>query len=185
MPVPSERTALYRYFDANGDLLYIGISIDPDGRLKAHRHGHAPWVGEVARRAIEWRDSRPLALKAEEEAIRAERPRFNGKHNYDDAPFDPSTWPKVTAGRKVASLAELMRSEIRDGRWAYGQRIPSLRTLGEAAGASSCIVSKASVILQSEGILDFRSGHGLFVTRRRWSGPKLPHDWFYQFGFPG
>jgi len=185
MPETSERTALYRYFDGAGDLLYVGISIDPDGRLKAHRDNHEPWIPMAARRTVEWLASRPLALKAEEAAIKAERPRYNEKHNYNDAPFDPSIWPKVTARPKVPAIAELMRTEITAGRWAHGQRIPPLRTLGAAVGASSRIVSQASVILQEEGLLDFRPGHGLFVTRPRWSGPKLPHDWFRQFGFPG
>jgi hypothetical protein len=184
-PKTPERTALYRYFDVNGDLLYIGISINPDGRLQAHRDNHEPWVPAVASRTIEWLDSRPLALKAEEEAIKAERPRYNEKHNYDDAPFDPSSWLKVTARPKVPVIAELMRTEITSGRLAHRQRIPSLRTLGAAVDASSRLVSQASVILQEAGLLDFRPGHGLFVSRRRWTGPKLPHDWFRQLGFPG
>jgi DNA-binding GntR family transcriptional regulator len=76
-------------------------------------------------------------------------------------------------------------TEITTGRWAHGQRIPSLRTLGAAASASSRIVSQASVLLQREGLLDFQPGRGLFVIRPRWPGPKLPHDWFRQLGFPG
>ena len=182
---PPQRAALYRYFDTNDLLLYIGISVDPDARLKAHRANREPWVGAAVRRTVEWHESRPLALKAEEEAIKAECPRYNEKHNYDDATFDPTSWPKVAAGRKVAAIAELMRSEIIDGRWLDGQRIPSLRILGEAAGVSMRLASKASVILQGEGLLDFRSGHGLFVTRSRRSFPKLPHDWPRTCGFPG
>jgi predicted GIY-YIG superfamily endonuclease len=187
MPETAERTALYRYFDANDELLYIGISNDPDFRAKAHLYESRPddWPKKAARRTVEWHDSRPLALKAEEDAIKAERPRYNEKHNYDDAPFDPSSWPKVTAWPKVPAIADLMRTEITSGRWAHSQRIPSLRTLGTAVGASSRIVSQASVLLQGEGLLDFQPGRGLFVTRPRWSGPKLPHDWFHQFGFPG
>ncbi len=91
----------------------------------------------------------------------------------------------VTAWPKVPAIAELMRAEITAGRWALGQRIPSLRTLGAAVGASSRIVSQASVLLQGEGLLDFQPGRGVFVARPHWSGPKLPHDWFRQFGFPG
>lgn len=185
MPESPERTALYRYFDATNELLYIGISIDPDGRLRAHRDNHEPWVPVIASRTVEWLDSRPLALKAEEEAIKAERPRYNEKHNYDDAPFDPSSWAEVTAWPKVPAIAELMRTEIAAGRWAHGQRIPSLRTLGAAVGASSRIVSQASVLLQGEGLLDFQPGRGLFVTRPHWSGPKLPHNFFLELGFPG
>lgn len=185
MPESSERTALYRYFDADDDLLYIGISIDPDGRLRAHRDNREPWVPAIATRTVEWLDSRSLALKAEEGAIKAERPRYNEKHNYDDAPFDPASWPKVAGFHKVPGIAELMRTEIGSGRWAPRQRIPSLRTLGVAAGASMRVVSQASVLLQGEGLLDLQPGRGLFVTRPHRPGLKLPHDHFWKLGFPG
>jgi predicted GIY-YIG superfamily endonuclease len=165
MPETPERTALYRHFDVAGNVLYIGVSMDPEGRWMAHRGNQEPWIHQAVRRADEWHDSRPDALAAEAAAIKAERPPFNGKHNYDDATFDPDSWPKVPAGRKVESIAELMRSEIVGLRWSHGQRIPSLRTLSTATGASTRLVSKASAILQDEGFLDFQPGHGLFVTR--------------------
>lgn len=185
MPESPERTAVYRHFNANGDVLYIGASKDPEGRWVAHRGNQEPWIHQAVRRVDEWHGSRAEALIAEAAAIRAERPPFNGTHNYDDAPFDPTSWPKATPGRKVASIAELMRSEILNGRWAHGQRIPSLRTLGGACGASSVVVSKASAILQGERLLCFQPGRGLFVTRPTKHRAKLPHDYFRKFGFPG
>ena len=63
--------------------------------------------------------------------------------------------------------------------------LAALRTLGDAVGASSVMVSKASAILQGEGLLGFHPGRGLFVTRPRRHRAKLPHDYFRQFGFPG
>ncbi|WP_331736953.1 GntR family transcriptional regulator (plasmid) [Streptomyces canus] len=182
-----EHTALYRYFDSDGELLYIGVSSDPDIRWKAHLYESRPggWPKRAVRRTVEWHDSRPEALKAEEAAIKAERPRHNGTHNYDEARFDPARWPRLSPGRRVAAVAELMRSEILDGRWAHGQRIPSLSVLGAAARVSARLVSQASVKLQGEGLLDFQPGRGLFVTHPPMQRSKLPHDWFYQFGFPG
>jgi predicted GIY-YIG superfamily endonuclease len=186
MPESLQRTALYRYFDAHDMLLYVGISINPDERWKAHLHQHRqPWTARSVRRTLEWRDSREDALAAEALAIRSERPLYNGTHNYDDAPFDPSSWPKATPGRKVDTIAELMRSEILGGRWSHGQRIPSLRTLGKAAGDSMRIVSQASVILQDEGLLNFQPGRGLFVLNPQKPRPKLPHDWPRAVSFPG
>jgi Bacterial regulatory proteins, gntR family len=185
MPESPQRTAVYRHFDAQGDLLYLGISIDPEVRLKAHRDNHEPWVQAAVRYTVEWHDTRADALKAEADAIRVEHPRFNLTHNYDDAPFNPESWTKVSANSKVPAIAELMRSEIVNGRWIPGQRIPSLRTLGDAAGASVRIVSKASVALQNEGLLDFQPGRGLFVTRTKKPRLRLPHDWPRSYGFPG
>ncbi|MFJ9633755.1 GntR family transcriptional regulator [Streptomyces sp. NPDC101175] len=181
----SERTALYRHFDANGDVLYIGISKDPDERWMAHRGNQEPWIHLAVRRTDEWYDSRPLALKAEEAAIKAERPPFNGKHNYDDVTFDPASWSRVQGPTKIASVADLMRAEITSQRWPEGYRIPPLKTLAGAAGVSLSIASKASGLLQREGRIRFDSGHGLFVTRPCRPGLKLSHDWFHQFDFPG
>lgn len=58
--------------------------------------------------------------------------------------------------------------------------------------------SKAVVALQGEGALIFKAGHGVFVAHpgapstlpvesedSRRTFPKVPHDWFWQFGFPG
>lgn len=172
MPEP-ERTALYRHFGADGELLYIGISKDPDGRWADHRANPKPWVHRAARRIDEWYDSRPEALAAEEAAIRAERPGHNGTHNYDAAPFTAETWPTVTGGRgsSVTYLTSLLRDEISCGRWRVGMRLPSLATIAEATGVSPRTVSLAMSRLQRAGLVAFRSGRGLFVRR-----PVTLHD---------
>ncbi|MFI7890919.1 GntR family transcriptional regulator [Streptomyces sp. CACIS-1.16CA] len=207
MPTPPERTALYRLYDADDVLLYIGISNNPDFRWKAHLYSREPWPKQVTRHVIEWWSTREEAVAAEAAAIKAERPRHNGKHNYDDAPFDPASWPTASAPHKVRSIADLIRTEVSSGRWAHGQRIPSLRTLAGTVGASMRIVSQASALLQHEGVLELRPGHGVFVAamaspahsshregasrdQRTPGAPdpgraKLPHDGFYALGFPG
>lgn len=67
------RTAVYRCYDVNDSLVYIGSSNDPPDRVSAHRARGVP----VARWTAEWFDSRDEALTAETEAIAAERPPFN------------------------------------------------------------------------------------------------------------
>lgn len=203
MPDPPDRIALYRLYDADGGLLYIGISNDPDFRWKAHLYElrRGDWPKKAVRRSLEWYDSRALALAAEEKAIKAERPRYNGTHNYDVAPFDPSSWPLAERGRKVEHVAALMRSEIINCRWTVGQRLPPVRAIGAATGASQQVVSKASAELQRERLLVFEPGRGLFVSDgiprepaqaepeqpepARWHLPRLPHDWPRRCGFPG
>jgi len=190
MSAPTGRTALYRFYDAHGQLLYVGISCDPDARWKAHRYEEPKeWCPLVASRTLEWLDSREEALAAEVIAIKSEKPRFNGTHNQDDAEFDPRAWPLVTGNTKYPQVVALMRGEIVTGAWAPGKRIPSLTTLGEAAGVSKSIVGKAAGHLKREGLLAFRAGHGLFVAElTMYDTPvrmpakskafvKLPHDW--------
>lgn len=70
------RTAVYRLFDASDVLLYIGVTDNPDRRFASHE-ALKPWWPDVARKAIEWHDTRDLAEAAEDEAIQAEHALYN------------------------------------------------------------------------------------------------------------
>jgi predicted GIY-YIG superfamily endonuclease len=72
----SGQTALYRLFAADGALLYIGIAKNVGRRREEHARIQ-PWWLEVQRQTVEWHPDRVAALKAEAEAIRDERPRYN------------------------------------------------------------------------------------------------------------
>lgn len=73
------KTALYRHFDASGELLYVGISLSAVQRLAQHRQT-AQWFDRIARIDIEWHDSREQALAAEIQAIMHEQPKCNIQH---------------------------------------------------------------------------------------------------------
>jgi prevent-host-death family protein len=72
----NQPTALYRLFSAAGRLLYVGISSNPDERLKQHA-STAPWWKEVASHAVERHPDRAAAAAAELEAIKTEGPQYN------------------------------------------------------------------------------------------------------------
>lgn len=74
-PRPPERTALYRYWDADGNLLYVGITNNPT--VRHYQHVSKPWRSSAVRRDIEWYETRGEALAAEARAIRAESPLHN------------------------------------------------------------------------------------------------------------
>jgi len=76
MALPTERTALYRLFDASGTLLYVGITNNPKKRFMTHR-SEKPWWAQVDKISIEWFESRHKASKAETRAIATEGPRHN------------------------------------------------------------------------------------------------------------
>lgn len=68
--------AIYRIYDRDGLLLYIGKTVDPGNRIRDHR-ADKPWWKEVARIDIEHvRDSVDLG-RIEAQAIRNERPLYN------------------------------------------------------------------------------------------------------------
>ena len=78
------RTALCRHFDADGALLYVGISLNSVARLAQHKLT-AHWFAAIARIEIEWHPTRQSAESAEIVAIQNERPMHNLKHGLPPA----------------------------------------------------------------------------------------------------
>jgi predicted GIY-YIG superfamily endonuclease len=72
--------ALYRFYDADGVLLYVGITADPGVRFKKHRHDKEWWT-QVATIRIQKLPTRAAVLAAEKKAISDERPLWNIAHN--------------------------------------------------------------------------------------------------------
>jgi predicted GIY-YIG superfamily endonuclease len=92
----SRRTALYRFFDSEERLLYVGVAFDPEARWKEHAKSK-PWWHDVTRKVIEWRPTRTDALIAEAEVIRAGRPLYNVK----DSNVSRSAGPRPHAAVRV------------------------------------------------------------------------------------
>lgn len=71
-----ESTCLYRHFDGDGRLLYVGISLSPTYRSSQHRT-RSSWYRAVANITVEWFPSRRAAEAAENAAIAQENPIHN------------------------------------------------------------------------------------------------------------
>lgn len=78
------KTALYRHFDAFGRLLYVGISGSHLRRLAQHADG-ASWATDIASVTVDHYPTRAVAVAAERQAIRTERPAHNIAHAVSDA----------------------------------------------------------------------------------------------------
>lgn len=78
-PVPQ---TLYRFFNANGDLLYIGVTANAHRRITDHRD-EKEWWTEIQTITLEHFPDRDSVLKAERAAIKAELPLYNVVHNRD------------------------------------------------------------------------------------------------------
>lgn len=70
------RTALYRLYDADDQLLYVGISLNPASRWTQHANDKS-WWQDIARTDVEWLPSREEALGAEVRSIQTEQPLHN------------------------------------------------------------------------------------------------------------
>lgn len=67
---------VYRHFDADGRLLYIGCTCDPVVRIALHR-AQSRWYEQIARIEMVRYPDPTLAIEAEADAIRVERPPYN------------------------------------------------------------------------------------------------------------
>lgn len=75
--VPVDRpTAVYRFFDADDQLLYVGITHSLGTRFVAHERSSAWWPLQRSVKVV-WRDTRTAALEEERAAIRDEKPLCN------------------------------------------------------------------------------------------------------------
>jgi hypothetical protein len=77
---------LYRHFDPNGELLYVGVSLHALNRQNQH-FKEAEWQKSIYQIVIEPFETREQGLAAEELAIRTEFPKFNSTHNKRRHPY--------------------------------------------------------------------------------------------------
>ena len=73
------KTQLYRHYDSDKKLLYVGISLSAAARLAQHRDA-AHWFDDIATVTIETFPNREAALAAERKAIINEKPVCNIHH---------------------------------------------------------------------------------------------------------
>jgi DNA-binding transcriptional regulator YhcF (GntR family) len=144
-----ERTALYRLYGAEDDLLYVGITGKPGPRWTQHA-ADKPWWPQVARREIEWFDSRPLAAEAEVTAIRAESPKHNGSCALDRHGLH-------------RQIADTLRDAIYGGTIPAGSQLPSESNLVERFSTTRATVRKGIALLRAEGLIVSHQGKGAFV----------------------
>lgn len=138
------KCALYRHFDKDGALLYVGISYNPFKRTGNHVF-NAGWFGDVSRIDIEWHATREKALWFEELAIAKENPKYNSMR---------------PAGIVDGSESEPARKGIRARKPEVQQEIDAIiqeaATLGHKLKRNSCL----AVVQHQIGLIkDGKSPH--------------------------
>jgi hypothetical protein len=68
-------SCVYRLFDGDGVLLYVGMALRPDNRIVRHRS--KPWGHLIASCTESWYPNREQAKAAERSAIHHEDPVYN------------------------------------------------------------------------------------------------------------
>ena len=76
--------------------------------------------------------------------------------------------PDGARGRPVYSAVfEALQADIREGRWAPGERLPSITQLAKDFHVGTGSIREALQSLQSIGLVSIEHGRGVFVTRSR------------------
>lgn len=138
------RYALYRFFDAQGALLYIGRTNDMNRRGDHHARNQG-WWPDVARCTVEFLADFEALVDAEIAAILAEKPRHNIIHNgVVVAPEHESEWrnPILTISARVTAAADALHGDCRThaedyfaGAWRQPMTAPCATCLTNAAKA--------------------------------------------------
>lgn len=125
-------TQLYRHWDKDGNLLYVGISLSAIERLREHR-ARSSWFYQIACITVTTYETRHKAETAEDLAIVLEKPLHNvfipAAPDYDV--FDPEE-AKVEKARMVQKL----RASLEKTKQA---RRKKLKAEIEAAGMESAL----------------------------------------------
>lgn len=96
-----EPQCLYRFYDDNEALLYVGITNSLPNRLGQHNESKRWWC-DVSVVTVEHYDSREEVLEAEKRAIEFEEPRYNIQHAGRRARYRVRRRvPKIRARHKV------------------------------------------------------------------------------------
>jgi hypothetical protein len=90
--LPTRPHVVYRFFDENDRLLYVGCTVDLKQRCGMHRG--MPWFRKIARATTTSFPNREEALQAEARAIRDEYPAENTQHRV--APNLSAKIPQLT-----------------------------------------------------------------------------------------
>lgn len=98
------KTAIYRFFDADGVLLYVGIT-ERFGQRWAHHARNKPWWDEVHSQTAEWHPERALAVEAEKNAIRTEKPKYNIVHRPKPAKTKPVSEKPAKVRERLPALS--------------------------------------------------------------------------------
>ena len=115
-----QKASLYRHFNDEGALLYVGVSKSVASRTKQHK-ASSHWANEISRTETQDFESREDALSAEVVAIKTENPIYNVAHNPGEpkgrpvffGPPKPSGYPDLTQQDVIERLESLVTAKYK------------------------------------------------------------------------
>lgn len=108
----AEETAVYRIYDVDDVLLYVGMSVSPETRFADHRTCKS-WMEQAHRYEIAWYATRAEADREEKRAIREERPRHNSVHAARTVKAISPRTPGVYTVKEIATRFSVSTHTVR------------------------------------------------------------------------
>lgn len=142
------RTALYRFFDARGTLLYLGITHDVDQRWTSHAR-FQPWWLDVAKKTVEWHDTRPAAKALEDKAMQQEKPLYDRSGRLRGEVEQGQLVDARLVLETNRALAAIRRA-IDDGTFPAWRIMPTISGLSERFELPLVAVSEALDVLERQ-----------------------------------
>ncbi len=169
---PARTHCLYRFFDADGVLLYVGLTGNLISRMKQHR-SDKPWWIYVRSSTVEHFASRADLVLAEAKAIHDERPLWNARR-----PSRPAESPALPLRAEphanqfdadgvpwgFRTIEDDLAARIARGEFRAGDRVPTYKELSEAYASSVTTIQRALFSLKFKGIIVGHQGKGLYVA---------------------
>ena len=97
-------TTLYRAFNKNNELLYVGISGSLMTRMNSHKRTKS-WFKEMSCLTTEHYDTREEALTAESKAIKEENPKYNIQGKYRNKPYHSRHSRKIKGDLDLSGIS--------------------------------------------------------------------------------
>lgn len=163
MHTPSPgRTALYRLYDLENRLLYVGVAANPLQRWAGHSTTKE-WWPEVSVREIEWFPTRIEAETAEAKAITEDAPKWNKQGGTDHTERGPAGRSWQPDEDFVELVQEFTRAEAAAITARRSLEIAVVRVF--KAGASANSIAR-HVPWPNRSILALAKTHGVPKLRR-------------------
>jgi len=146
------KTTLYRYFDSEGQLLYVGITGDNTKRQSQHRR-NSFWFGEIASATFEHFVTREQAAQAEINAIKLEKPKHNVQHlNSKELKFDPIELLAKVHLLSILSGQDINRNpvEIDDAHYEFKQALDKFDLQSDQFTFDECLVMELEHLIWRE-----------------------------------
>ena len=149
----SKPTSLYRHYNKDDQLLYIGVSLSAYARLSQHK-ANSEWAKSSVKMTTETFDNREDALKAEKNAIINECPLFNVTHKIQEVDVEIANKEILAAyiecgGTQVTKFLAYIISNHNEKNEVLGTQ----EAIAKRSSVSISTVKKTMCVLQSKKMI--------------------------------